>query len=412
MFAIMHNKLPVASLEKVPEGWKMQYISKTSVSPFMPPQNEPYITKELPRFLISLLPKGSRRTIMAKSRHIDEAEISSLLKQCLTSDNVGCLRLVPAADYIHHPEHLLNGGIGKLETPAPAYIPILDENILNNEKFAASIAGLIEDKTAGAGIGGAFPKAFVNTPNGQYLMKKYPDMNSISGENIAKLEKASLTAFGEASELPHVKSRQIGGFLLVERFDRGVNGEIAVAHMADGFEGDIYSGSYEKVLKALSKISAKDNEAFAKQVMFAWVLGDSDHHLENFALLGNSGNNNEWKLAPAYDFLPSRLITRDKENLALTINGKKSKLSLDDFKAFGKLAGLSNEETSEFLNKSLESVVKNVLPLVPKSLVEDYTQHLMSVSSVIEGNNPVQAEKDAIQFAKIEHRRLGNDGIE
>ena len=52
-------------------------------------------------------------------------------------------------------------------------------------------------------------------------------------------------------------------------------------------------------------------------------------HLKNFSLILN---NEEWALSPAYDLLNVNLhLPEDNEETALTINGKKRKLTKSDF---------------------------------------------------------------------------------
>ena len=52
-------------------------------------------------------------------------------------------------------------------------------------------------------------------------------------------------------------------------------------------------------------------------------------HLKNFSLILD---NNDWTLAPAYDLLNVNLhIPEDTEEMALTIGGKKRKLTKSDF---------------------------------------------------------------------------------
>jgi len=65
-------------------------------------------------------------------------------------------------------------------------------------------------------------------------------------------------------------------------------------------------------------------------VLFSYLTGNSDMHLKNFSLIEN--NLGEYEFSPAYDLLSTQLvIPDDKEESALTINGKKNNLKKNDF---------------------------------------------------------------------------------
>jgi serine/threonine-protein kinase HipA len=57
------------------------------------------------------------------------------------------------------------------------------------------------------------------------------------------------------------------------------------------------------------------------------LTGNEDMHAKNFSLF--SEDNQVFKLAPAYDLLNSTIVTagKSKEELAVPLNGKKSKLT-------------------------------------------------------------------------------------
>jgi serine/threonine-protein kinase HipA len=98
-----------------------------------------------------------------------------------------------------------------------------------------------------------------------------------------------------------------------------------------------YKGSYEQIAKLILKYSHTpklDVINFWEQVLFCWITGNADMHLKNFSLY--SIREQIYNLSPAYDMLSTALVMpEDKEELALTLNGKKRKITRDDFvKAF------------------------------------------------------------------------------
>ena len=114
-----------------------------------------------------------------------------------------------------------------------------------------------------------------------------------------------------------------------------------------------YKSSYEQIAKAIRKYSAApglDLTKFWTIVMFSWVVGNSDMHLKNFSLY--APNETDYILTPAYDLLNTLLvIPEDAEELALTLNGKKSRLTRYDFELAMLSSGLNEKVISNIFNR-------------------------------------------------------------
>jgi len=79
--------------------------------------------------------------------------------------------------------------------------------------------------------------------------------------------------------------------------------------------------------------------------MFCWLTGNADMHLKNFSLY--SPVKGQYVLSPAYDMLSTALaILEDKDELALTLNGKKRKLNKSDFEKAFVQSGLDTKVTN------------------------------------------------------------------
>jgi serine/threonine-protein kinase HipA len=117
---------------------------------------------------------------------------------------------------------------------------------------------------------------------------------------------------------------------------------------------DKYKGSHEQIAKALVKYSDApllDVTNFYEYVVFSYLTGNADMHLKNFSLL-ETEERGKYMLSPAYDMLSTALVNKaDTEELALTLNGKKSKLKYEDFLAAYKLSNLSQK----LLDKTFEN---------------------------------------------------------
>ena len=96
-----------------------------------------------------------------------------------------------------------------------------------------------------------------------------------------------------------------------------------------------YRGSVETVGKAIYKHAAYtmfDVISFFQLLLFCFICGNTDMHLKNFSLIYTDKG---LRFAPAYDLLNTAIVIDDAEESALTINGKKNKLSMGDFESLG-----------------------------------------------------------------------------
>ena len=138
--------------------------------------------------------------------------------------------------------------------------------------------------------------------------------------------------------VPHTLIRLQSGNLayLTKRIDRDKKKKLHMEDMCQITERlteDKYHGSYEQVAKAVLKHSANpglDVINFFEQVLFSFLTGNADMHLKNFSLIRQPGIGNI--LSPAYDMVATVLVNpADDEDMALTLNGRKKKITRKDF---------------------------------------------------------------------------------
>ncbi len=92
-------------------------------------------------------------------------------------------------------------------------------------------------------------------------------------------------------------------------------------------------------------------------------------HLKNFSLLRDEDN--DIILSPAYDLLSTKLlIPGDKEEIALSMNGKKSNLSKKDFDNFANKL-LINEKSKEEIFKKFNNSFASMNEWILKSFLSD-----------------------------------------
>jgi len=146
--------------------------------------------------------------------------------------------------------------------------------------------------------------------------------------------------------VPHCLIRmQSGTFAyLTRRIDRSKTGKLHMEDMCQitgRLTEDKYHGSYKQIAKAIRQYSVNpglDVINFFEMVLFSFLTGNADMHLKNFSLLDVPKRG--YSLAPAYDMVATVLVNpADTEELALTLNGKKKRIGIQDFhKAFNTLA--------------------------------------------------------------------------
>ncbi len=163
---------------------------------------------------------------------------------------------------------------------------------------------------------------------------------------------------------------------ITKRFDRPKKGKkIAVedfCQLSELLTEDKYHSSIEKAGKIILKYatnSGLDVINFFDLILFSFLTGNSDMHLKNFSLMRSDSN--EMILAPFYDLLATKLLfPEDKEEMALTINGKKNKLKKEDFISFGESLKIGDK----VIGKSFERILKPIpmmKKLIEKSFVSD-----------------------------------------
>ena len=179
------------------------------------------------------------------------------------------------------------------------------------------------------GVGDHF---ILKTPN-----DNYPEMVELEDLTMHLAEAARIQVAQHG--LVRLKTGELA--YLTKRFDRG-KGKIKYAQedlcqLSEFPTSEKYSGSHEKVGKIISCWSVNpgfDAGRFFDLIVFSFITGNSDLHLKNFSMLTEADQTTQ--LSPAYDLLPTQLLTDDQEELALTLNSKKRKLKRADFLALAK----------------------------------------------------------------------------
>ncbi|HPI41272.1 MAG TPA: HipA domain-containing protein [Pseudobdellovibrionaceae bacterium] len=202
---------------------------------------------------------------------------------------------------------------------------------------------------------------------GNFILKPptkiFPDISVVEDATMHMAEIAGITT--AKHDLIKLKSGELA--YVTKRFDREKNKKkIAMedfCQLSELLTANKYDSSTEKAGKIILKFASNpglDAISFFDINIFSFLSGNADMHLKNFSLFQNEDN--YIKLSPAYDLLSTKLLlSADKEEMALTVNGKKANLKKSDFVSLGK-----NLKMNE---KSIENSFERILSSIPKMKV-------------------------------------------
>lgn len=160
---------------------------------------------------------------------------------------------------------------------------------------------------------------------------------------------------------------------IARRFDRANGKKIHIedlCQISEFLTESKYKSSYERAGKLVAKYCYKglDVLSYFELVLFSYLCGNNDMHLKNFSLMHQPEG---ITLSPAYDLLNVNLLNpKDEEELALTLNGKKAKLKLSDFKALADNLSI-NEKIYNKSFKLFSSKNEQVADLIDRSFLNE-----------------------------------------
>ena len=222
---------------------------------------------------------------------------------------------------------------------------------------------------------------------GEYIFKSQTDMYPQLPENedltmhLAEVMKIRV--------VPHSRIRLADGKLgyITKRIDRTKNGE--KIDMEDMCQLTLhpteykYKGSHEQIAKVIKQhcdMPKLDLTNYMQVLLFCFVTGNNDMHLKNFSLYRPL---NGYQLSPAYDLINVAIANpEDKEELALSLSGKKSNLKLNDFLRSATTMGLEANVVLRLIDNLRKAIPKWTSLIHGSFLSEDmkdrYGQIIMS----------------------------------
>ena len=216
-------------------------------------------------------------------------------------------------------------------------IHLVDEEILASNNKGETVTGVQKKFSIYINPSADQKITLFNNPLG-YIVK--PDINEFNFLPEAEHLVMCMAEEASLSVVPHALVKVDDKYAYItKRIDREYeNNQINKIAMEDFCQlqnkltETKYVGSYEKCGKTIdtySSIPGADKAEFFLRLVFCFITGNSDMHLKNFSLIET---NEGYKLSPAYDLLPVNIIMPDdKEECALTLNGKKMNITKNDF---------------------------------------------------------------------------------
>lgn len=218
----------------------------------------------------------------------------------------------------------------------------------------------------------------VGALGGNYILKPphadYPEMPSNEHLTMRIAESFGLQVV--PSSLIRLSSGELS--YITKRIDRTTEGE--KIHMLDMFQileaFDKYKGSMERVGKAIARYAENtllDLSNFFELTIFCFLTGNNDMHLKNFSMIVQ--RDGTWSLAPAYDLLNVAIVNpEDKEELALTIDSRKSKFNRTRFMQFGLSLGLTIRQIEGAFSRLLRNEISAINLIGLSFLTDEYKQ--------------------------------------
>ena len=200
--------------------------------------------------------------------------------------------------------------------------------IIKDEELATGAAAeqIEELMLIGTSMGGARPKAIIESEDGLWLAKfNRPD----DKWNSARVEHAMLVLARNCGlSTAHSKVIQVAGYdvLLVKRFDRekterGYLRSRMVSALTLLRTEDSHRSrdkwSYVLLAEELRRVCAEPSKNAAelfRRMCFNALISNTDDHPRNHAIIAKE---RDWKLSPAYDLTPTSPISLEHRDLAL-----------------------------------------------------------------------------------------------
>jgi len=237
---------------------------------------------------------------------------------------------------------------------------VLDQLVIDSTSKGLTVPGVQKKISLHLTVGEKPRLTLVNYPTGYILKPQTEDYTALPEMEYAVMQMAKASGIATVPfALVKLPSQDNAFAYITKRIDREDGKLLAMEDFCqlDGrLTEDKYRGSYERCGKIVNEYShwAKlDISELFLRIVFSFAVGNSDMHLKNFSLLETDEGSGNYRLSAAYDMLSTNVvIPADKEQMALSINGKKRNIRRKDFIAFAKAIGLEEKTAEKMIEKT------------------------------------------------------------
>lgn len=324
------------------------------ISASLPVQKGEFRPAETRPFFDGLLPEGAVRAGLAQSLRVSEEDGFGLL-EALGADCAGAVVVLPKGEA----PKLDEGDVKPLgEEELTRLIDALPEHPLGIDGRASgvrlSLGGVQEKLILTRSPAGEYGQPLDGTPSTCILKPehgRYPEIVANEAFGLRLARSAGLDA-------SRVEPLEIAGrpCLYVERFDRTLEGRgrIVRIHQEDMCQAlgippvDKYEASGGPSVAAMVELireigarrAAADILNLVEAVLLNFLLGNSDAHGKNYALLYEP--NAAVRLAPLYDLVSTQVYEGSEPSLAMAIGGvdDPEKVDMDAWERLGRDCGV------------------------------------------------------------------------
>ena len=143
---------------------------------------------------------------------------------------------------------------------------------------------------------------------------------------------------------------------IIKRYDRFQNMKIdhyEILSLLGKQSTDKYSITCKEIIEKCKKyLTADDLTKLFRFIVFSIIIGHGDLHAKNISLICHSNNSSDTKmeLAPLYDISTSSIyFDVDKNDIGLSINGKKKEITLSDLLWLASIADIQEDLARGFI---------------------------------------------------------------
>lgn len=225
----------------------------------------------------------------------------------------------------------------------------------------------------------------MNCPAGYIIKPQTAEYKCLPEAEYLVMHLAKLTGI-KVVPFALIKGHDNNFLYITKRIDREDNKMLAMEDFCqlDGrLTEDKYKGSYERCAKIIKKFSSQSvldiTELFFR-VIFSYCVGNSDMHLKNFSLIEKVPYSNRYILSDAYDLLPVNIVNpADKDEMALTINGKKRNIRRNDFLKLSDSCGMQRKVAENIIKKVISNKEKYIQECEKSYLTDELKEQMTAL---------------------------------